>query len=164
YADFVLPASLVTRLDLSRLLIDLERLDNELTTSTVREKVDSSRAAQPVIPEQLEEFLRLNNLDLDDTNERSYLIRQLRILKDKAPVVHMTFASTADRESLIKLADWLRQSAHPQTVLTVGLQPSLVAGVSVRTPNRVHDFSLRRALVGQHDKLVKQLEALGGKG
>ena len=72
----------------------------------------------------------------------------------------MTFAVPADRESLRYIVQWVRTSVHPQALLQIGLQPALVAGVYLRTPNRVHDFSLRAALNGQHDALVKELGAL----
>lgn len=72
----------------------------------------------------------------------------------------MTFAVTADPESLERLARWFRESIHPQVVIATHLQPSLIAGVYLRTPNHVHDFSLRGALAGKHGLLVNELEAL----
>ena len=86
----------------------------------------------------------------------------LRILKDKVPVLHMTFSVTADVESLQTLTQWVRNSVHPQAVIAVGLQPSLVAGVYLRTPNHIHDFSVRGALEGRHGLLIEELETLRG--
>ena len=83
-------------------------------------------------------------------------------MKDKVPVIHMTFAVQADPTSLQQIVQWLRSSVHPQVVISVGLQPSLVAGVYMRTPNHVRDLSLRTLLTGQHEVLVKELEALRG--
>jgi F0F1-type ATP synthase delta subunit len=74
----------------------------------------------------------------------------------------MTFAVEADRESLMQLAQWVRETVHPQAVIAVGLQPGLIAGVYLRTPNHVHDLSLRAALDGGHEILVNDLEALRG--
>lgn len=156
-----LPPSVVSRLDLSRLVSEAERIDNELTAEAVRAKTGSAPQARPAISDQLVEFLQLNKLAFDaDSNARTELVKQLRRLKDEAPVIHMTFAVTADAESLQQLAQWLRTSIHPQALISVGLQPALVAGVYLRTPNRVHDFSLRALLSGSHDKLVKELETL----
>ena len=75
----------------------------------------------------------------------------------------MTFAVSADRESLSQIAHWLRESVHPQAVISVGMQPALVAGVYMRTPNKVFDLSLRGALSGQHGALVKELETYRGR-
>lgn len=162
YTDFVLPSLIVTRADLSRLVNELELVDNELTAAAVRAK-SGLKQNQLTISDQLTEFLQTNALQVGtDSNARTDLIKQLRLLKEKAPVVHMTFAVAADRESLQQIAQWLRTSINPQTLISVGLQPALVAGVYLRTPNHVHDLSLRAMLEGGHDLLVKELGALRG--
>jgi hypothetical protein len=162
YADFLLPPSLVTRVDISRLVHEAERVDNEMTSASVRAKAGASQVAVPVMSDQLQEFLTQNQLSLDNSIVRTDIIKQLRLLKDKVPVVHMTFAVTADRESLEYLAGWLRSSVHRQAVISVGLQPALVAGVYLRTPNRVMDLSMRALLQNSHDKLTAQLGAFRG--
>lgn len=159
-ADFVLPPSVASKTDLSRLVDELEWVDNELTTASVRTKTGSRKATKPAMSDHLADFLNQNKLKLDNSNERSQLIKQMRQLKDKVPVIHMTFAVPADPESLRELVQWLRTSVHPQAVIKVGLQPALVAGVYLRTPNRVHDLSLRGILKGRRDVLVKELETL----
>ncbi|MDB5162439.1 MAG: hypothetical protein JWO54_246 [Candidatus Saccharibacteria bacterium] len=162
HENFTLPASLVTKIDVSRLVSEVERVDNEMTASAVRAKAGSGEQTQPMLSDQLSEFLHQNNLTLENSIERSNLIKELRLLKDKAPVLHMTFSVTADVESLQKLTDWVRTTVHPQAVIAVGLQPALVAGVYLRTPNHVHDLSVRGALQGRHGLLVEELESLRG--
>ena len=162
HADFVLPPAVVSKVDFARLVDEVERVDNELTEASVRARTGSPEQPAPVLSEQLTEFMTSNQLELANGQERSELIRQLRLLKDQAPVIHMTFAVEADRESLQQLAQWLRTSVHPHAVIAVGLQPALVAGVYVRTPNHVHDLSLRAALKSGREVLTKELEALRG--
>lgn len=163
HTTFVLPPGVVGKRDVSRLISDAERVDNELTSAAVRAKAGATQLDTTVVSDELTDFLQRNDLTFgDNSRERTELIKQLRLLKDHAPVIHMTFAVTADRDSLQQLADWVRTTVHPQALIAVGLQPALVAGVYVRTPNHVHDFSLRAKLDGQHDVLVKELEALRG--
>ncbi len=162
HADFVLPPSVVSKIDVSRLVSEVERIDNELTTAAVRAKTGPQPATVPILSEQLTGFLNLNKLAPATSRERSELIKELRLLKDKVPVIHMTFAVPADRESLRQLAQWLRTSVHPQAVISDGLQPALVAGVYLRTPNQVHDLSLRAMLDGSHNVLINELEMLRG--
>jgi len=161
-ADFVLPTSVVTKLDVSRLVSELEQLDNELTAASVRASTGTTENVNPVMSTQLADFLEQNKLALTESHERTEIIKQARLLKYKVPVIQMTFAVTADAESLQQITQWLRTSVHPQAVIAVGLQPSLVAGVYVRTPNHVHDLSLRAAFDGSRDVLVKELESLRG--
>lgn len=161
-ADFVLPASVVTKIDVSRLVSELERIDNDLTTAEVRAQAGGAEITQPTFTQQLTDFLTQNELKIDNSQVRSDLIKELRLLKDSAPVIHMTFAVNADPESLEQLVQWFRSSVDPRAVISVGLQPGLVAGVYVRTPNHVHDLSLRQMLTAGRGKLVEELGALRG--
>ncbi len=157
-----LPASIVSKADLVRLIHELEAADDELTQRAVRAKVGSAAGEPLVFSEVMTAFLVENNLTLDDARTRGDLVRYMQKLKDTVPTIHMTFAVQADRPSLETLAQWLRESVHPQAIIAVGLQPSLVAGVYVRTANKVHDLSVRGLLHQQHEALVGQLEALSG--
>jgi F0F1-type ATP synthase delta subunit len=164
YTEFVVPTNIVSKTDLTRLVNEFERVDNALTTAAVRTKAGGGDTERPAMSEQLSAFLEKNTLDLENSNDRTLFVKELRLLKDKAPIVHMTFAVVADAESVQQLAAWYREAVHPQTIIAVHMQPALVAGVYLRTPNHVHDLSLRAKLHGQHDALVKELETLrGGK-
>jgi len=163
HETFVLPARVVSRVDVSRLVSEIEWIDGELTAAAVRSKTGAEKPVQPAYSDQLNDFLKDNGLSLDDGRERSTLIKEVRLLKDTAPVIHMTFAVPADHESLQELAQWLRTEIHPQALIAIGLQPALVAGVYLRTPNHIHDLSLRSVLKGKRDSLVKELETLRGQ-
>lgn len=164
-SDYKLPTTIVTKLDVAHLVSELEHLDQEMTTASVRSKAGvSASTVTPVVSEALREFLAINTLEPKTSQDRALLIKQLHALKDTIPVVHMTFAVEVDRKSLVKLVEWFRTSIHPQAVIDAGLQPALVAGVYLRTPNRIHDLSLRAALRGSHDVLRKELGALYGRG
>lgn len=160
HTDFILPAAVVSRVDLSRLVTELEWVDNEMTSLAIRNK--TATVPMPAISQGLSDLIKLNNLELSDTKVRSAVVAQLRVLKNKAPVLHMTFAVSADRASLEELCDWVRREVHPHALLAIGLQPGLVAGVYLRTPNHVRDFSLRAMLDGRHDLLIKELGELRG--
>lgn len=163
-AELTLPPSVMTRVDVSRLITELEQLDNDLVTRDVHIKIDKPLTNQLQFSEQLTDFLSVNSLEIGDSVQRGELIRRARKLKDTAPIVHITFATPADVDSLKQLASWLRQSVHPQSILAIGLQPSLIGGAYVRTPNQVHDFSMRAKLAGHRNLIIEEVEALrGGK-
>jgi len=160
YTDFLLPPSIVTKSDVARLVSEIEQLDEGVTAAEIRQKIAATTPASLPISPQLNDFLSVNKLAFDTPQNRSALIAQMRLLKDQAPVIHLTFAVPADRQSLSKLVEWLRGSIHAQALIEVGLQPGLVAGVYLRTPNHIHDLSMRAALKGRHSLLVKGLETL----
>ncbi len=162
--DLILPASVVSKADVARLAAELERIDSDLSTNTVRSKVGASTFEVPPMSRQLADFVLENKLDIATATTRTQLIKRVGAMKDTLPIVHMTFASEADRESLGQLALWLRTSVHPQAVIDVGLQPGLVAGVYLRTANRVFDLSLKGALKQGRGILASDLEVLRARG
>lgn len=159
YTEFVVPSTIVSRVDISRVVREFESVDNALTAITVRKKIGADGQELPPMSPQLKDFLDKNEINLEDSSVRSAYIKQLRELKNKAPIVNMTFAVVADPESLQKLVAWLRESVHPQAVIDAHLQPSLVAGVYVRTSNQVFDLSVRNALKAKRGELEKELGA-----
>ncbi|MFZ2544435.1 MAG: hypothetical protein WAW80_00430 [Candidatus Saccharimonadales bacterium] len=163
YTDFILPPTIVSKIDIARMMSEAEQVDSDMTASDVRAKTGVTTPIAPILSELFEQFLAQNELKFVTSLERTELIEQLRLLKDNVPIIHMTFAVEADRESLSQLVAWLRESIHSQAVIAVGLQPALVAGVYLRTPNHVHDLSMRAALNSSHDLLVKELETLRGR-
>lgn len=154
-----LPPALVTRADLSRLSRDIESIDNDLEAQKARNHATGkSGYAMPVLSRALNDFAELNKLDLSDDQTRMLVKDQVKALKEKAPVLHMTFAVEADLESIQKLVAYVRQEIHPLALISVGLQPSLVGGVYLRTPNHVHDFSIRNRLASTHGIILQDLE------
>lgn len=157
YTDFVLPANTVTQVDIARLVSEFEQIDNQLTTVAVRAGIGVQDQTEIRLSEQLTEFLNQNNLRPSSGQARTEVKKQLRKLKDTVQKIHVTFASEPDAESLRELITWLRTSIHPHIVIAVGLQPGLVAGVYVRTPNHVYDLSLKAKLQAGRSQLVEQL-------
>ena len=54
----------------------------------------------------------------------------------------------------MKLLEWFRGNAHPNTLLHVGLQPELAAGCMIRTSNRYFDMSFRKRFKSSKAKLL----------
>ncbi len=159
----VLPPSIVTKIDVSHLLTEIEQIDNELISREAKQKSGVQPSGEIIYSDHLSDFLTANSIEISQESvQRSHLIKRLRELKASVPTVHITFATTADSESLQKIAGWLRQSVHPQAVVKVGLQPALIGGAYIRTTNHVHDFSLRAQLAGHRDIITKEVEALRG--
>ena len=160
--DFSMPASLATLSDLQRLISEIERVDSRLGDMKIHQQIGHPVGNDLIFSKQLVEFLELNNIDINDAGIRGQLLIGVRQLKNTVPVVHVTFAAAAEHEELAKFVDWVRQSVHPQAVLTVGLQPDLIGGAYVRTTNKVFDMSIRTQLASGRQIIKQDLEALSG--
>jgi G3E family GTPase len=159
----VLPPSVITKTDLAYLVSEAERVDRNMTDRAARAKAGVVINQESAISEQLSDFLSKNKFDLGNSEDRSRLVKHLRHLKSTAPTIHLTFAAVPDKQSLRRIVAWLRNSVHAHAVILVGLQPSLIGGVYIRTTNHVHDLSLRAQLAGHRDLIIKEVEALNGR-
>jgi G3E family GTPase len=159
-AQFSIPPSVVSRADMTRLVRELELVDDELEAQKARRQGESGHYRLPNMSQALSDFITLNKVDIADDHVRMDLKALLRKLKDHAPVLHMTFATEADPESMQYLMTWVRRELHPQALISVGLQPSLIGGVYVRTPNHVHDMSLRTHMKDSRKIIVEALDKL----
>lgn len=154
--DYVLPPSLLGHAEIGRLAREVENLEGQVQAQQVR----GGQLQLPALSQTLSDFMEQNKLTISDDKSLTTLKQHLRVIKDNAPVVHMTFANEADPYLLQKLVGWLRDEIHPYALVTIGLQPSLVGGVYLRTPNHVYDFSIRALLKGKRDIMVKELAGL----
>lgn len=158
-----LPPSIVSLIDVSHLLSELESIDNELVSREAKSKAGIQPGGEILYSQHLMDFLSVNKTEVSqDSTQRSYLINKLRHLKKTVPTIHITFADSADSESLQKITAWIRQEVNPQAVIKVGIQPSLIGGAYIRTTNRVYDFSLRAKLAAHRNLITEELETLSG--
>ena len=155
-----LPPSLIGRTDMARLVREVETVDNDFEVQKVRDHKKPGEYSVPTMSRALSDFLQLNKIDISDSQARMKLKDELRVMKDKSPMIRMVFAAEPEPEFLQQLVAWIRQEMHPGALLTVGLQPSLIGGVYMRTPNHVHDFSVRTLLADKRNVLTEELEAL----
>lgn len=152
---FTLPARLIGRPHISRVIRELEAVDSYMITQAIR-----SPDVPPVAPgisRVLREVVEVNQLSLLEQKERQRLIRQLTAAKDAGPQVHITFAIEPDILILTKIVTWLRANVHDQALVSVGVQPNIIGGCVVRTPDHVYDLSFQKHFSGKEVQLRKAL-------
>jgi len=147
-----LPALVMTPSDISRLLHEIDSLENYMQQQRVR-MPGQPTAKMPKTTRMLDELAVANGVNLLDAASRAYLGGFLRELLAHAPVVHISFASDPSSASLQKIVLWFRKNTDKHVLVRVGLQPSLAAGCVVRTPNKYFDLSLRLRLQRQRSLL-----------
>ena len=152
-----LPILIFGPLEVRRLARELEALEEYIEQSEIREP-----GKQPALPKTsrlLDALAANNNLNLLVDDSRKTLKSFLAEIDQKAPVIHISFATDPSSAFTAKIVAWLRTNIHPYALLHLGLQPSIAAGCIVRTSNKSFDFSLRNRFYEQRALL---LEAIGG--
>lgn len=152
---FSLPLMAVSPVDVGRLLRELESLDNLISQAHI-----NSHEANPKMPKTsllMDQVIELNKLDLLTAADRKQLLESLTVIKQQAPVLHISFSSDPAPSFIEKLMAWLRREIHPTVLLTIGLQPNIGAGCIVRSTNKYFDFSLRKDLLEKRELLLSKI-------
>ena len=102
----------------------------------------------------------MTGYSLDTSEERQRLKEYLSSVASQAPEYHVSFASEPPAHKLQQVVQWLREAVHPQLLVHVGLQPSIIAGCVIRTNNSLIDLSLRRSFEAAAPVLLKEVKAL----
>lgn len=153
---YKLPPLVVSPTDVVRVRREVEALDTYLEGQRMREP-GSPMARLPKTSRLLDDFVALNNLNLLHETVRHELRTYLQDLHDHAPRVHISFAAEPSAPALQKVVTWLRLNISPIVLVSVGLQPSIVAGCTLRTTNRYFDMSLHKYLRERRQFLVAAL-------
>jgi len=149
----ILPTSLVSQVDVARIMRELTTLSDFFISTKARPA--GSDVQPPRLSRSLDQLAQANKVNLLEDAQRRQLYDELNEVLGRAPLIHMSFASEASPKALDRIIDWLRSNIHPQTLLQVGLQPTIAAGCVVRTSSRVFDLSLRSHLRGQEPYLIE---------
>lgn len=156
--NFKIPLGLSGKSEISHLTRELDKLEQYFMSAEIRKAGNSVHP--PRITRMLGGIAQDNQLNLLQQTDRKYLLSELKALEQRAPNVHITFAAEPPPRVLETIVAWLRNNINPETLVIVGLQPSLAAGIVLRTNNRIFDMSLRSHLKNQEPFLVKLIDGV----
>jgi hypothetical protein len=155
--DLKLPGSVASRRDVIRLHREVRIFFDSVEQSIMRHE---NPVRYPGISEHLRAVALDNQIDLKDLKKCQQLIDDLDLIKDKAPSVHVSFPTEPTPEIMQKLVEWFRQEIDQHIVIQVGMQPTIAAGIILRTPNKQFDFSLRKHLYQNRHKLAEAINSV----
>ena len=156
-----LPPNIIGQADIARVSRELEALHDFFIGAAAR------KSGTPVQPPRLSRLLdqlsKDNGYNLLEQKDRQDLAAAIADMKQKAPILHISFAAEPPTKALERILLWLRQNIHPQALVTVGLQPSIAAGCVLRTPNKWFDMSMREYLRQQEPYLAQLIGSAEGE-
>lgn len=148
--ELKLPNSIASRQDVTRVHRELRQFTDLTMQSIMRH---DNPIQYPAISANLRALAIENQVDLRDEQSCNDLLDNLEQTKTKSPSVHISFPTDPSQEVMQRLIAWFRQEIDPSIVIQVGLQPTIAAGIVLRTENHQFDFSLRQHLYKNRDKL-----------
>jgi F0F1-type ATP synthase delta subunit len=155
---FVLSPRLIGRPHIARVSRELEAVDTYMASQAIR-----NPKTPPVVPgvsRVLRELVEANDIALEDQAQRQQLIRKLKTIKDTAPVAHVTFAVEPDITILTDIARWMRDNTHEWALLSVGVQPNIIGGCVMRTPDKVYDVSFKKFFANKQADLQQVIKGI----
>lgn len=155
-SSLALPTLVFGRPEVHRLQRELESLEQYLEQASLR--ASGGTATLPRTSRLMEAFAEENHLNLLQAEDRTTARAFLKMVAEKAPSVHISFAADPSSSFTAKMVEWLRANIHPLVLLQIGLQPSIAAGCVVRTANKTFDFSLRERLKNEQGELAAALK------
>lgn len=150
-----LPVLVSSPVDVGRLIREIETIDDSLVQLTLR--TGGSEVKMPKTTQLMDQLIALNKLNLLLPEDRKALHEFLRGVKDKAPVLHVSFSADPNTAFIEKLMAWLRREIHPLVLMTVGLQPNIGAGCVIRSTNKYFDMSLKQDFASKTSMLREAL-------
>jgi F0F1-type ATP synthase delta subunit len=150
-----LPKSLVNNGDVMKIMRELNALNDFFISAQNRQPGTSLQ--MPKTTKTLEQLAIDNKVNLFDETMRTQLYGEMQKLSKQAPKFHISFATEPSPKALEPILLWLRENIHPQILLSVGYQPSIVAGCVLRTSNKIFDMSMSQHLKKQAPLLTRLL-------
>ena len=150
-----LPLLVVGPVDLGRLSRELDAIDESLVQLGLRK--GGGEVKMPKTSQLMDHLIEQNKLNLLHEKDRHQLQAFLKVVREQAPVLHISFSADPSVGFLEKLMAWLRREVHPMVLVSVGLQPNIGAGCVVRTTNKQFDLSLRQDFLTKRDLLLEKL-------
>jgi hypothetical protein len=141
--------------DLARLLRELENIDEALLQLKLRSGGEATK--MPKTSQSMDKTVEINKLNLLQDEDRKDLMELLKAAKERAPRLHISFSADPSPEFTESLITWLRKEIHPFLLLSIGLQPDIGAGCTVRTINHRLDLSLRQDFIKKRALLMQEL-------
>jgi F0F1-type ATP synthase delta subunit len=149
---FKLPTVLASKQDVSLAHRELGIFIDMVLQSVMRH---DKPVKYPPISATLRAVASENQIDIRDEKASRDLLETLQHLKEKATCLHVSFPNDPSIEILHKMVEWFRKEIDPHIIIQVGLQPTIAAGIVLRTQNHLYDFSLRQHLYKNRDKLIE---------
>ncbi len=150
-----LPIMVIGRIDVGRLLREIQALDDFMAAAAIREPGTSVKL--PKTSKLFDDIIQINSLNVLLEADRNRLLAFLQTVYKQAPTMHISFSADPSALFMQRLMTWLRQNIHSLVLVQIGMQPNIGAGCVIRTSNKYFDFSLRSRFLASRDLLAVAL-------
>jgi hypothetical protein len=156
--QLILPAAIISKVEVGRMLNELEQIDEALLQLGLRQG-GAGQGKMPKTSWLMDKFATENKLNLLHEADRQGGMKFLTAVRDHAPVLKISFSVDPSPAFTERLMTWLRREIHPQVMISIGLQPNLGAGCVIYGNSKFFDLSLKQTFEQKRPLLLQRLLA-----
>jgi hypothetical protein len=123
---------------------------------------ERERGSQVELPElsveSLDLFGEIKGADSNRSDVVNALVSEMERHLEGAPSVTLTLAAPTPHGLKKELVGWLRQNTSPEVMVEFLVNPDIGGGMTLRTTNKVFDFSFRTKLLTNSVRFTRILE------
>jgi hypothetical protein len=150
---FHLPPDLYSPEQLSAVIIELRTYTGDLRDVNVRARATHAQAGLPHASALLLGAFHEASVSPSEQEAVEKLQKQLELIRDKAPAVHLMMAALPDRNLKRKLTEWFRDEIHPYTLLTFATRADIGGGVIIQAGSRIYNYSFRQQILSHKHRI-----------
>ena len=154
-----LPPTISSPSDLAALILDIHTYATWYGQFSNAQKIGVSfRESQPELSETTALLLRdwvasspLSSTSLDE------LITELERISQHAPTITITLVAPAPAEVKKTLVAWCRHNLHPDMLVSLRFNATIIGGMVVRSRSHISDWSWKRSIMNNRHRFAEVL-------
>ncbi len=152
-----LPIDLYSTDQLGAAMLELHDHVSALRNSSVKAKAAGNKARPdaPHVSALLLGIFHGAGVAPDDRVASEALLHALELVRNKAPIAHVTLPALPNRTLKRQLTVWFRAEIHPHTFLTFATRSDIGGGLILQIGSHTYDFSFRQQLLGNKHRIAE---------
>jgi hypothetical protein len=152
-APIQLPTDLYSPDQLGAVILELRSYLSLLRDTSVRAHLAQAEAGAPHASALLLGVLRSTNIELTDQLKIEKALKELEVIRSKAPAAHLMMAALPNRDLKRKLIDWFRTEIHPYMLLTFATRTDIGGGVVIQAGSHIYNYSFRQQILSHKGRI-----------
>jgi len=157
--EIKLPSSIVSLNDLKDLIAEISSYLSWYSHQQIKAKI-ANKAPQeqfnlsPTAASLISDVAHNKQASSQDIEQ---LLAKLRLLAEKAIIVTITLAAIPSPGIKKTLTAWCRDNISDIALINFNFNREILGGMVIKTNNHIYDWSIRRQLIANKDKLTQAL-------
>jgi F0F1-type ATP synthase delta subunit len=143
---FLFRPYLKTDRDRNKLISLLQTVERKLFTKNVDIPTLFDHDIPYPLNEALKTFCEQQGLQVTNPSSLQNIITQLTKQLQELPILHLTLSLQPTNQLIEKISRWLEQETKQIMLITITVDPKILAGIQINNQGKQYDYSLKNKL------------------